>query len=125
MTENEISYKIVGAIYKVYNALGPGLLESVYETALCYQLHKEGLQVQRQVNLDVVYDGHVLPCDFRLDLMVENKVIIELKSVSEMKDLYKKQLLTYLRLAHLKLGILVNFNTMNIRESICRVVDHL
>lgn len=86
MTENEISYKIIGAIYKVYNELGPGLLESVYEAALCYQLRKDGLRVENQVKLDVMYDGKVLPVDFRLDILVEDKVIVELKSVTEMKD---------------------------------------
>ena len=86
MTENEISYKVIGAIYKVYNELGPGLLESVYEAALCYQLRKNGLRVESQVKLDVMYDGKVLPVDFRLDILVEDKVIIELKSVAEMKE---------------------------------------
>ena len=99
MTENEISYKIIGAIYKVYNELGPGLLESVYEAALCYQLRKDGLRVENQVKLDVMYDGKVLPVDFRLDILVEDKVIVELKSVTEMKDVFHKQLLTYLRVA--------------------------
>ena len=99
MTENEISYKVIGAIYKVYNELGPGLLESVYEAALCYQLRKDGLRVESQVKLDVMYDGKVLPVDFRLDILVEDKVIIELKSVAEMKDVFHKQLLTYLRVA--------------------------
>ena len=87
MTENEISYKVIGAIYKVYNELGPGLLESVYEAALCYQLRKDGLKVENQVKLSVIYDGHVLPVDLRLDVLVEDKVIVELKSVTEMIDL--------------------------------------
>ena len=125
MTENEISYKVIGAIYKVYNELGPGLLESVYEAALCYQLRKDGLKVENQVKLPVVYDGHVLPVDLRLDVLVEDKVIVELKSVAEMKAVYGKQLLTYLKLSHLKLGLLVNFDTSDIRSSIHRVVNHL
>ena len=125
MTENEISYKIVGAVYKVYNELGPGLLESVYEMALCYQLRKDGLNVQRQVKLDVVYDGHILPSDFRLDLLVEDKVIVELKSTLEMKEVFKKQLLTYLRISHKKLGLLVNFNTINLRDGMFRIVNNL
>lgn len=90
MTENEISYKIVGAIYKVYNELGPGLLESIYEDALCYQLRKEGLKAENQVRVPVVYDGHVLPGELRLDILVEDTVIIELKSVTEMKDIFHK-----------------------------------
>ena len=125
MTENEISYKVIGAIYKVYNELGPGLLESVYEAALCYQLRKDGLKVENQVKLSVIYDGHVLPVDLRLDVLVEDKVIVELKSVTEMKAVYRKQLLTYLKISHLKLGLLVNFDTSDIRSSIHRVVNHL
>ena len=125
MTENEISYKVIGAIYKVYNELGPGLLESVYEAALCYQLRKDGLKVENQVKLPVMYDGHVLPVDLRLDVLVEDKVIVELKSVVEMKAVYGKQLLTYLKLSHLKLGLLVNFDTSDIRSSIHRVANHL
>lgn len=122
MTENEISYKIRGAIYKVYNELGPGLLESIYEAALCYQLRKEGLHVDPQVPLKVYYDGKLLPVDYRLDLLVEDKVIIELKSVDEMKKVYHKQLLTYLRIANKRLGILVNFNTDDINSSIFRKI---
>lgn len=125
MTENEISYRVIGAIYKVYNELGPGLLESVYEAALCYQLRKDGLKVENQVKLPVMYDGHVLPVDLRLDVLVEDKVIVELKSVAEMKAVYGKQLLTYLKISHLKLGLLVNFDTSDIRSSIHRVVNHL
>lgn len=125
MTENEISYGIRGAIFKVYNALGPGLLESVYEAALCYQLQKDGFCVERQKKVDVFYDGHMLPVDFRLDLLVEGKVIVELKSVSELQDIHHKQLVNYLRLTHLKLGILVNFNTTDIKQSIFRKVSGL
>ena len=87
MTENEISYIIRGAIYKVYNELGPGLLESIYEAALCYQLRKDGLHIASQVPLKVLYDGKTLPIDYRLDILVEDKVIIEIKSVEEMKAL--------------------------------------
>ena len=125
MTENEISYQVIGAIYKVYNELGPGLLESVYEAALCYQLRKDGLKVENQVKLFVIYDGHVLPVDLRLDVLVEDKVIVELKSVTEMKAVYSKQLLTYLKISNLKLGLLVNFDTSDIRSFIHRVVNHL
>ena len=123
MTDNEITYRIRGAIYKVYNTYGPGLLESVYEAALCYQLRKDGLAVENQVKLDVVYDGVVLPVDYRLDLLVEKSVIIELKSVEELKPLHHKQLLTYLRLANKRFGILVNFNTDNINDGIFRKVN--
>lgn len=122
MTENEISYIIRGAIYKVYDELGPGLLESIYEAALCYQLKKDGLRIDSQVPLKVYYDGRLLPVDYRLDILVEDKVIIEIKSVEEMKKLFHKQLLTYMRIANLKLGILVNFNTDNINSNIIRKI---
>ena len=123
MTDYDITYKIRGAIYKVYNSLGPGLLESVYEDALCYQLRKEGLTVENQVKLDVVYDGVVLPVDYRLDIIVERSVIIELKSVEELKPVHHKQLMTYLRIAKKHTGILVNFNTDDIASQIFRKVN--
>lgn len=123
MTDNEITYKIRGAIYKVYNAFGPGLLESVYEAALCHQLRKEGLTVENQVKLDIVYDGVVLPVDFRLDILVEKSLIIELKSVEELKPVHHKQLMTYLRIAKKHVGILVNFNTDRIDNEIYRKVN--
>lgn len=123
MTDYDITYKIRGAIYKVYNSLGPGLLESVYEAALCYQLRKEGLTVDNQVKLDVVYDGVVLPVDYRLDIIVERSVIIELKSVEELKPVHHKQLMTYLRIAKKHTGILVNFNTDDIASQIFRKVN--
>ena len=123
MTDYDITYKIRGAIYKVYNSLGPGLLESAYEAALSYQLRKEGLTVENQVKLDVVYDGVVLPVDYRLDILVERSVIIELKSVEEVKPVHHKQLMTYLRLAKKHTGILVNFNTDDIDSQIFRKVN--
>ena len=123
MTETEITYKIRGAIYNVYNALGPGLLESVYEAALCYELRKQGLSVESQVKLDVVYDDQVLPVDFRLDILVEDTVIVELKSVEEIKPVHHKQLLTYLRIAQKHIGILVNFNTNDINNGIYRKIN--
>ncbi|MBP5711081.1 MAG: GxxExxY protein [Bacteroidales bacterium] len=125
MTENEISYKIRGAIFKVYNQLGPGLLESIYEAALCYQLRKDGLKVRNQVRVDVMYDGITLPVEYRIDILVENKVIIELKSVEILLKVHHKQLLTYLKVADKKLGILVNFNTDNIADEIYRKVNNL
>ena len=125
MTENEISYKIRGAIFKVYKELGPGLLESIYEAALCYQLTKDGLSVQKQVPVKVVYDGVILPVDYRLDLLVEDKVIVELKSVETLMNVHHKQLLTYLKITGKKLGILVNFNNDDIGSSIYRKVNGL
>ena len=123
MTENEISYQIRGAIYVVYKTLGPGLLESVYEEALCFELMQQGLRVDRQLVVPIVYKGHILKNELRLDILVENMVIIELKSVEEMKKVYGKQVLTYLRLMNLHLGLLVNFNTDNILASMQRIVN--
>lgn len=126
MTENQISYQIRGAIYDVYKVLGPGLLKSVYEEALCYELEQRGLKVERQKQVPVVYKGIVLKSDFRLDLLVEDKVVVELKSVSEMKDVFFKQTLTYCKLLNIKLGILVNFNVDDILDdAIFRVVNGL
>lgn len=121
MTENEISYKIRGAIFKVYNKLGPGLFESVYESALYYELTKLDLSVQRQLAITIPYDELILDVAFRIDLLVEGKVIVELKSVEDLSPIHYKQIATYLRLTNKKLGLLVNFNTLNILNEIKRV----
>ena len=123
LTENEITYQIRGAIYDVYKALGPGLLESVYEEALVYELKERGLNVERQKQVPIIYKGVELKTELRLDLLVENEVIVELKSVEEMKKVFSKQLLTYLRLMDKEVGILVNFNTDDILTSIKRIVN--
>jgi len=125
MIENEISYVIRGCIFKVHNNVGPGLLESAYELALCYEIEKAGLTVERQLGLPFIYENIRLDLGYRVDIIVSNRVIIEVKSVENLKDLYYKQLLTYLRLTDKKLGILVNFNTLKIAESIKRVVNNL
>jgi GxxExxY protein len=125
MSENEISYKVRGAIFTVYNTLGPGLLESIYESALYYQLSKDGLNAVKQINLPVKYDDVELDITFRLDLLVEDKVIIELKSVDELKSIHFKQLNTYLKLTNKKLGLLVNFNCTNILDNIHRVAKKI
>ena len=122
MTDNDITYEIRGAIYEVYKNLGPGLLESVYEEALTYELQKRGLKVERQKEVPIHYDGHVLHTQLRLDLLVEGQVIVELKSVEEMKKVFSKQLLTYLRLLNKRVGLLVNFNTDNILSAMERVM---
>lgn len=124
MTDNDITYKIRGAIYNVYKNLGPGLLESVYEEALAYELMKCGLKVERQKEVPIMYDGNLLHTQLRLDMLVEERVVVELKSVKEMQDVFWKQTRTYLKLLNLKVGILVNFNTDNILEdSIFRIVN--
>lgn len=126
MTENEISYQIRGAIFDVYNTLGPGLLESVYEEALAYELGNRKLECKRQVPVPIKYKGLVLnSAPLKLDVLVENKVIIELKAIKELTNVNKKQLYTYLKLTGCRLGILVNFDTDNITNSIVRVVNGL
>lgn len=125
MTENDISYKIRGAIYEVYKNLGPGLLESVYEAVLTFELQKLGLKVETQVPIPVIYKDQKLEVGFRLDILVENKVIIEIKSVENLAEVHHKQVLTYLRLTGLKLGLLVNFNSDDILKSIYRKVNNL
>ncbi len=123
MTDNELTYQIRGAVFDVYNALGPGLLESVYEEALCFELEQRGLKVNRQVEVPINYKGNTLRTSLRLDILVEERVVVELKSVEEMKPVFCKQILTYLRLLDLHLGLLINFNTADIKESIQRIVN--
>jgi GxxExxY protein len=125
LSENEISYAIRGAAFKVYNSLGPGLLESVYEYALAYELKNQGFNVNIQLPLPVIYDDKILPLRFRIDLQINNQVIIEIKSVESLSDLHHKQLLTYLKLSGLKLGLLINFNTSDLAKSIIRIVNKL
>jgi GxxExxY protein len=124
MEENDITYLIRGCIFAVYKNLGPGLLESVYEAALIYELKKQNLEVKSQVVLPVLYDDIILEVGFRLDILVEEKIIIEVKSVQELSKLHFKQLLTYLKLSDKKLGILVNFNCENITDNIKRIVSN-
>jgi len=125
ITENEISYKIRGAIFKVFNELGPGLLESAYEAALMYELQKEGLTVKSQVPIPLVYDNIKLEIGFRIDLLVENKVVVEIKSVENLAEVHHKQVITYLKLSGKKLGLLVNFNCAQIEKAIYRKVNGL
>lgn len=125
MTENDLSYIIRGCIFDVYNELGPGLLESVYEAALTFELRGKGLNVKTQVALPVKYKDIQLELGFRIDILVEDKIIIELKSIELILDVHHKQVLTYLRLTNLKLALLVNFNTNDISNSIHRKVNNL
>ena len=123
MTDNDLTYEIRGAIFDVYNELGPGLLESVYEEALAFELKERGLKVERQVEVPIQYKGNELKTPLRLDLLIENQIIVELKSVEEMKPVFAKQLLTYLRLLDKRVGLLVNFSSNNIREGIKRIAN--
>jgi GxxExxY protein len=125
MELNNLTYKIRGAIFSVFNELGPGLLESVYEAALLKELSDVNLKTVSQVPLPVIYKGVKLEIGFRLDILVEDKIIIEIKSVEELHDVHKKQLLTYLKLSNRKLGILVNFNAAKLidKESLFRIIN--
>ena len=125
MEENDISYNIRGAAFKVHTALGPGLLESVYEVALAHELRKMGHDVKSQVGLPVVYDDIKLEIGYRIDLLINDLVIIEIKSVDALADIHHKQLLTYLKLSGKKLGLLINFNVSSLKESIIRIVNNL
>lgn len=123
MTENEITFLIRKAIFEVYNTLGPGLLESVYEKALALELANQGLQVEVQFPISVIYKGTDLGLGFRADILVEEKIIIEIKSVVELAPIHHKQLLNYLKLTNCHLGILVNFNTNTISSDIVRIIN--
>ena len=125
MNENMIAKEIVDAAYKVHKSLGPGLLESVYETILAHELEKRGFNVKRQVPVPIVYEGISFNEGFRADLIVEDKVIVELKSVENVAPVHKKQLLTYLRLTGLRLGLLINFGAPLIRNGTTRIVNGL
>jgi GxxExxY protein len=122
---NDLTYQIRGAIYKVHSTLGPCLFESVYEAALIYELKQLDLAVESQVGIPVMYNGIQLELGFRLDILAENTVIIEIKSVETLLDVHKKQLLTYLKLSGKKLGILVNFNVATLinKESLIRIIN--
>lgn len=119
---DRLTYAIRGCIFEVHKQLGPGLLESIYEEALVHELSTSGLKVERQVSVPVIYKGTNLKSELRLDLLVEGKIIIELKSVEKLQPLYYKQLLTYLIIKELPLGILINFNTEIINSDSCRKV---
>ena len=125
MTENSIATLVVDAAFKIHKSLGPGLLESVYQATLSYELEKRGLNVRQQVGLPVYYETLKLEIGYRVDLIVADKVIIEIKSVEALALVHRMQLLTYLRLANLRLGLLINFNVERIRNGIHRVVNGL
>ncbi len=122
--DREFTYKVIGCVYEVYNQLGPGLLESIYEQAMISELRLKGLEVRNQVQVPVYYKGELICHDLRLDLIVENKLILELKSVVEYRKLFEKQLLTYLRLMNCEMGYVINFNTDNIRDEIYPVFNN-
>ena len=120
---NDLTYKIIGCAMEVYKTLGPGLLESVYEQALIYELELNGLDVKSQVAVDVVYKGKLICPDLRVDLLVDDTIIVELKSVEELKPVHHKQILTYLRLMNKRVGLLINFNVPDLKDGIKRVIN--
>lgn len=125
MNENDISYKIIGAAVEMHRALGPGLLESVYETALAYDLRVLGLKVETQVSMPMMYKEVKMDVGCRLDLLVEDKVIVEIKSVETLAPVHFAQTLTYLKLADKKLALLINFNTKLLKDGVHRIVNNL
>ena len=125
MEINELSSKIIGAAIEVHKALGPGLLELAYEECVCHELSLRGLSLERQKPLTVRYKGIELDCGYRLDVVVENVIILELKSCEKIEEIHKAQLLTYLKLSGLKVGLLLNFNVPVMRDGIVRIVNEL
>jgi len=125
MNENEIGKIIIGAALRVHTTLGPGLLESAYEICLAHEIAKQGLSIKQQVLLPVHYDGLELDAGYRLDLLVHDKVIVELKAVEKLLPIHTAQLLSYLKLSQLALGYLLNFNVVHMRDGIKRVVNKL
>ncbi len=123
MTENELSQIIIGCAMKVHSELGPGLLENAYEECLYYELQKSGLQVSKQKAMPLVYYEVVLEAGYRIDLLVENKVVVELKVVDDFNDVHLAQVLTYLKLSKCKLGLLINFKVKSLRNGIRRVAN--
>ena len=125
MTENEISNRVIGCAISIHSALGPGLLESAYAECLHFELLQAGLKVEKQKPLPLIYRDVKLDCGYRVDLLIENKVIVEVKSVDGLNDIHLAQILTYLKLSGCKLGLLINFNVLRLKEGIKRVVNNL
>jgi len=125
MNENAIAKEIVDAAFRIHTALGPGLLESVYDAVLSYELTRRGLRIARQQPIPVVYESVRIDTGFRADLIVEDKVIVEIKSIEALAPVHKKQLLTYLKLADKRLGLLINFHVALIKDGITRIVNGL
>jgi len=125
MTENELSYKIIGAAIEVHKNLGVGLLENTYETALAYELKMQGLNVKQQLSLPLKYKDMFMEDAYRVDLIIEDKVIVEVKSVLELHPVFYSQVLTYLKQTNIKLGLLINFNNELIKNGIHRIVNKL
>ncbi|HRI79456.1 MAG TPA: GxxExxY protein [Cyclobacteriaceae bacterium] len=125
MTENELSKIVVDSAFRIHKIIGPGLFESVYEEVLSYELTKQGLQIQRQKLIGITYDEIKLDLGFKADIIVNDKLIIEIKSIETIAYVHQKQLLTYLRLTNMKLGLLINFNVGLIKDGIHRIINTL
>ncbi len=125
LKEDELSNEIIGAAIEVHRNLGPGLLESAYEECLCYEFVNRGIKYERQKLLPVAYKGTKLDCGYRLDVVVNDLVVLELKAVDQIQPIHSAQLLTYLKLSNLKLGILINFNVTALKNGIKRIVNEL
>jgi GxxExxY protein len=123
MRTNDITGAILSAAMKVHSALGPGLLESAYRTCRCHELNRQGLQVRKELPLPVTYDGFRIDVGYRIDLLVEETVIVELKSASRFLPLHEAQLLSYLKLSHHRIGLLINFNVRHLRNGIRRLIN--
>jgi len=123
MNENEIANKVIGCAIEVHRKLGPGLLESAYQECLFYKIQKEGLFVQKEFPMPLVFEEVKLECGYRIDLLVENKLVIELKSVESLNDVHLAQTLTYMKLGEFKLGLLINFNVALLKQGIRRVIN--
>lgn len=119
---NALSYEIIGLSYKIHSKLGPGLLESVYETCLEYELQQAGIHVGRQLSLPVIYEEIEISTGYRVDLLVENSIILEIKSLEAILSVHEAQLMTYLKLSSLKLGLLLNFNVASMKKGIHRII---
>ena len=125
MSEDELSNQIIGLALKIHRRLGPGLLESAYQECLLYELLKSDILAEKQKALPLVYDDVKLECGYRVDLLIEKKVVVEIKSVEALNDVHLAQVLTYLRLSNCKLGLLINFNVLLLKDGIKRVVNRL
>ena len=124
MSENEISNIVIGAAIEVHKVLGPGLLESAYKECLYYKLFQSGLNVVKEKAMPVVFEEVVLECGYRIDLLVENRIVVEIKSVEAINDIHLAQTLTYMKLGNYKLGLLINFNVLILKDGIKRVINN-
>jgi GxxExxY protein len=123
MTENDLAYKVIGIAIDIHNQLRPGLLESAYQECLFYKIKKDGFFVEKEKSMPLIYEDVKLDCGYRIDLLVENKLVIEIKSVDTLNDIHLAQTLTYLKLGNYKLGLLINFNTVLLKSGIKRIIN--